>query len=188
MQDSKKYYEKFNINPEKYKEFLLEDTELPPRVINACFHAGIKTVSDLLFCSARQFFFIRNIGEHSINDIENFFSKLHEFDYDEKEYRASRKAKIPYKIYKNRFNIINGDLSFMNGKKYTKKEYAILKKYIESIYVLGSELLELCYTNPQKAQKIRHALFVFSYKLDIEKKKRQINEVNNKIVQYRRMN
>lgn len=174
-----KLYEKFNINPDEYKAFYIIDCGFSSRIENALLKNSvmrIKTVYDLLMTATDFFKRIRNIDPKGIEEIENFVSIFRDDNFNVDEYHIASKLNIPYDIFINRFNIINGDLSFMNGKNYSYKDYAILKKYIESIYIIEPELLQLCYIDPKKVQAIGHQLFSISFILDIERRKR--NQAN----------
>lgn len=122
------------------------------------------------------FKYIRNIGTKSIEEIEKFVSTLSDKNFNVEEYHYALKLNIPYEIYINRFDIINGDLSFMEGRNYSDREYKILQKYIESIYIVEPELLRLCYSNPEKIKSIAHSLSVFSFVLDKERRIRKLKQ------------
>lgn len=153
----KKFYEKYNINPENFEDVSVEDALFSFRVFSRLKRAQITTIGDLLKCTYEDLARIGGFGTGCFKELYTYFESIASKDATRKVKERCR-SMLLVSFRENRDLIVRGDFSFACDD--ANRE--IIEKYIIAREMLGEDLANLCLYDTEKVVVIRQELNRFA--------------------------
>ena len=158
MDETTKFYEIYELNPEEYENMDIDSANFSIRVNNRLHRGEISTVGALLNCTPRFLSSLSGFGAGCFKEIHQFCEELAKKNKRVSE-QETKKRTISANIYEHKNLIINGDFSF---EPTDEEERVLLLEYKLAYDCLGDELVSECIENPNYVFMISKVLAQFS--------------------------
>ena len=145
------YAESLEVDSILYSDLKIGDVRFSARTSNCLYRSNIFTLNQLLDCTPEFVKNIRNMGEKSVEEIEDYLMNfINNENSIAKKYEPIRLRQIIEnhidEVYDRNFSFLSEDDQKVVG---------------EACEIVGQDLLECCYANPEHVIAIGEALFDF---------------------------
>ena len=143
MDETKTFYEMYELNIEEYENIDIDTIEFSVRVNNRLHRGNINTVGALLRCTKKDLAGLNGFGAGCFKEIHDFCSNLS--SENKKTMHTSKKRVISENIYGQRHKLVRGDFYYV---PVNDEEKECLLEYEEAFNNLGIDLVSSCIENP----------------------------------------
>ena len=183
--NQKTFAEIYSLNIDDYKEIPLSDYEFSVRTSRRLGYCGVASVADLLAYSPYSLMLTPGFGNKCLEEITSFIQELSSNTIS----TPSATSKLDYKgisiISSNIDAVLSGDFSFTSAIELNETQLSTVAAYQKAYNALGNELVNLCYSNPQK---IEPYFMMFSEYIELSNRRSALRELQTHIPHKRLQN
>ena len=160
------YYQIYHVNPEDYSARIIERNDFSARLRNRLVYFKLKSLEDVLYLDDETLMKVHGFGENSRLELHTCLERMLADPHISNAH--PEETNLPFHVNEYREQILNGNFSFVEGKKFAPTAMLQIQSYREAYEALDKFLVQECVNRSAAVMKLVDCLEDYCQAYEVE--------------------